>query len=189
MGPSYRRGAWHAGGPRSRYRRRLACEFGRRLAARPDSGRDAPRTRRRDACGTLRWQADGMPAKCRESASCRRRLAGSSGVFTQSVQPDSSGFGLFVRFLPRAWPQSRSRSCLRHDAEECGPPAARTENSSALLTPLPLRLTRRAWRGGRGRFSSDARGRAATWRAAWRRAAADFSKGNPLPPRCCRCRG
>ena len=52
--------AWGAasGGPGPRYRRRLACEFGRCLAARSDSGRDAPRTRRRDACGTVRWQAD-----------------------------------------------------------------------------------------------------------------------------------
>ncbi len=35
-------GAWRAGGSRPRYRRRLACEFGRRLAASTNTGRDAP---------------------------------------------------------------------------------------------------------------------------------------------------
>ena len=53
----------------------LACEFGRRLAARTDSGRDAPRTRRRDACGTLAQPYVGRRIGGRwPSASSRRRL-------------------------------------------------------------------------------------------------------------------
>ena len=142
----------------------LAGEFGRRLAARTDSGRDAPRTRRRDACGTLAQPYVGR----RRSARNGRALAETPGELRPPLP------------LPRAATGDRSRSgagLLRLVCDTAALPGAGRARSTdcrassdsdfRFRNPAGCFWRERGWRGrcrGRGLWLVGAGARRRGWR-------------------------